>query len=178
MPCIDSRDTPTMVQVRLKKSKCDQFGKGVSIILAWSYRRRGVPSISGILQYTAIRMNSPPGPFFVLSAGGTVTKQWFTTQIRATLQGLGLPQDQYAGHSFRIGAATMAALAGIPDSAIQTLGRWRSGIPAVHQDPAQPTGYVCQDPVGRHSPNCVWNSDPISYLILTFIANSLCFGDI
>lgn len=42
------------------------------------------------------------------------------------LRTAGFPQDHYAGHSFRIGAATMAALAGIADSTIQILGRWHS----------------------------------------------------
>jgi len=37
-----------------------------------------------------------------------------------------LPQDQYAGHTFRIGAETAAALAEVEDSIIQTLGRWQS----------------------------------------------------
>ena len=33
----------------------------------------------------------------------------------------------YSGHSFRIGAATAAAQAGLEDSTIQLLGRWSSG---------------------------------------------------
>lgn len=40
-------------------------------------------------------------------------------------QVVGLPDHEYA--SFRIGAATSAALAGIEDSTIQLLGRWQSG---------------------------------------------------
>jgi hypothetical protein len=42
------------------------------------------------------------------------------------LDSVGAPQHQYAGHSFRIGAATTAALAGVEDSIICTLGRWHS----------------------------------------------------
>ena len=58
--------------------------------------------------------------------GRAITKPWFVTQIREILQKAGLPQQDYAGHSFRIGAATSAALAGVEDSTIQTLGRWHS----------------------------------------------------
>ena len=36
------------------------------------------------------------------------------------------PQGDYAGHSFRIGDATSAALAGVEDSTIQALGRRQS----------------------------------------------------
>ena len=45
-----------------------------------------------------------------------------SSQIRGVLNNIGLPQHQYAGHSFRIGAGTTAALAGVEDSVIQTLG--------------------------------------------------------
>ena len=38
----------------------------------------------------------------------------------------GVEASKYSGHSFRIGAATTAASAGIEDSLIKTLGRWES----------------------------------------------------
>ncbi|XP_064407704.1 uncharacterized protein LOC135352451 [Halichondria panicea] len=121
---IDSRDNPSMVQVRLRKSKCDQFGKGAQIILGNTGTR--LCPVSAILRYTEARKSQPQGPFFLLSSGVPVTKMWFTAQIRDILRLLGLPQDDYAGHSFRIGAATTAAMVGIADSSIQTLGRWQS----------------------------------------------------
>ena len=42
------------------------------------------------------------------------------------LQQAGLNQSDYASHSFRIGAATTAAAAGIPTWLIMKLGRWTS----------------------------------------------------
>ena len=68
----------------------------------------------------------PSGPFFLNAEKGVITKPWFVGQFRDILRNIGLPQHQYAGHSFRIGAATTAALAGVEDSMIQTLGRWHS----------------------------------------------------
>jgi len=49
----------------------------------------------------------------------------FTTRNRQALQTLGLPQDNFTGHSFRIGTATSTAQAGI-DSKIRKMGRWDS----------------------------------------------------
>ena len=47
--------------------------------------------------------------------------------MRNALQAIGLPYQNFAGHSFRIGAATAAARAGVEDSKIQAMGRWSSG---------------------------------------------------
>ena len=46
--------------------------------------------------------------------------------VRAALQKAGVKDQDYCGHSFRIGAATTAARKGVEDSIIKTLGRWES----------------------------------------------------
>ena len=38
----------------------------------------------------------------------------------------GLNPSDYAGHSFRIGAATTAGVCGISDATIEMLGRWEN----------------------------------------------------
>ena len=46
--------------------------------------------------------------------------------VRSALEASGINPSNYAGHSFRIGAATMAASCGLQDSLIKTLGWWES----------------------------------------------------
>ena len=55
-----------------------------------------------------------------------LTRDRLVKELRAALQKAGLDPKTYAGHSFRIGAATVAHAQGIDDSTIMTLGRWRS----------------------------------------------------
>ena len=81
--------------------------------------------VTAVLDYIRQRRD-PPGPFFIRLNKQPVKKAWFVQQVRQVIQSLGLPEQHYAGHSFRIGAATSAALAGIEDSTIQALGRWQS----------------------------------------------------
>jgi len=81
--------------------------------------------VAAVLSYTACRGNQP-GPFFITSAKLPLTKPEFVREFRKVLDALGLPVQQYAGHSFHIGAAAIAALAGMEDSAIQLLGQWQS----------------------------------------------------
>ena len=89
------------------------------------YWLRDLCPVAAVLSYAAAR-GSHQGPFFVTSNARPLTKQEFINEIRRVLARLGLPDNEYAGHSFRIGAATSAALAGIKDSTIQLLGRWQS----------------------------------------------------
>ena len=120
---VDDRANPNMVRIRLKRSKTDQEGSGADIILG----RTGLPlcPVAAMLGYIATR-GARMAPFFLDSKGRALTKPAFVAELRAILVSLGYPQDQYAGHSFRIGAATSAALAGVEDSTIQLMGRWHS----------------------------------------------------
>ena len=56
----------------------------------------------------------------------TSSNRQFTKELRILLAQDGHHPAHYAGHSFRIGAATTAASQGLPHWLIQTLGRWSS----------------------------------------------------
>ena len=75
--------------------------------------------------YLASRKGDP-GPFFKFKDGLPLTRQKFVAKVREVLEEVGLDPKMYAGHSFRIGAATMPAARGVEDSVIKTLGWWQS----------------------------------------------------
>ena len=104
----DSR--PHMIRVFLKRSKTDQFGRGVSIFLGPT--GDDLCPVSAVLAYVAIRGNSP-GAFFQSADGLPLTKAKFVARFRAVLVRAGVSTIGYSGHSFRIGAATAASRAGI-----------------------------------------------------------------
>ena len=120
---VDNPHSPTTLKLRLKKSKTNQLGNGVDVYVG----RTDSPlcPVGAGLDYMVAR-GSDPGPFFKFSDGSPLTQSKFTQEVREVLQALGLPYLEFAGHSFRIGAATAAAKAGIEDSVIRTLGRWNS----------------------------------------------------
>ena len=115
--------TRRMVQIHLKVSKCDQFGGGTNIVLGAT--DDALCPVKAMVLFVTERGCSL-GPFFHKASGETATKSWFVGKVREILAKCGLNQSDFAGHSFGIGAATTAALAGIEDSAIQVLGRWHS----------------------------------------------------
>ena len=65
--------------------------------------------------YLALRPPTP-GPLFVFQNGVPLTRVTFVNQLRDALREAGIDSSRYAGHSFRIGAATAAAHAGYSDS--------------------------------------------------------------
>ena len=66
------------------------------------------------------------GPLFKWADGWYLTQEMFVAHVRQALTAACLVATNYAGHSFRISAATTAARCGIQDVLIKTLGRWES----------------------------------------------------
>ena len=81
--------------------------------------------VAAVLAFLAVR-GSGPGPLFKFQDGRPLTRDRLVNHVRSALDTLGLNSSHYAGHSFRIGAATAAAQCGIEDSTIKALGRWES----------------------------------------------------
>jgi len=66
-----------------------------------------------------------PGPLFLLENGQPLSRDRLSSWLRSIFSGAGIPGN-FSSHSFRIGAATVAARNGVPDHLIQALGRWTS----------------------------------------------------
>ncbi len=122
---VDSYDTPSMLSITLKISKTDQEGVGVVLYVGRTYKP--ACPVSAVLSYLVIR--HPPqneGPLFRCNNGSALSRPTLVTWLKSTLNSAGVDSTHFSGHSFRIGAASTAAARGIPDSTIQTMGRWSS----------------------------------------------------
>ena len=62
----------------------------------------------------------------MLKTEPTLTMDRFVSNVRELLHQSGMDPKKYAGHSFRIGAATTASRQGINEATIKMLGRWES----------------------------------------------------
>ena len=120
---IDSSDDPRCVSIRIKQSKTDPFRMGISIHL--NKTDQPLCPVAALLSYLVVR-GTQDGPLFQFENGTPLTRPCLVAELRKGLKSASLDPSAYAGHSFRIGAATTAAACGIPVDVIKTLGRWRS----------------------------------------------------
>ncbi|XP_055344929.1 uncharacterized protein LOC129592827 [Paramacrobiotus metropolitanus] len=123
--------------ISIRRSKTDQFGHGYRITLVST--NRSVCPVTAIRNYAAVKIpTQQPHPFFLQEDGQFVTR----TQVDRWLQIFlnGTPgRERYSTHSFRIGAASTATSNGTPDSAIKTIGRWKSSCFTRYVRTAVPT---------------------------------------
>ena len=119
---VDRYIEPTVLLVSIKCSKTDPFRKGYTLRLGVS--RSEVCAVKAVLHYLHMR-GGGEGPLFQHQNGLPLTRSKLTFWLREAVPRAGL-QGNYSGHSFRIGAASTAAEAGVPDHLIKTMGRWTS----------------------------------------------------
>ena len=111
------------IQVTIKASKTDPFCVGMTIfIAATGYPVCPFQALEKYLYYCKCHK----GPLFKFSNGNYLTRQALASIVKKGLASYGISPSAYSTHSFHIGAASTAAAAGIPDSLIKSLGRWRS----------------------------------------------------
>ena len=113
----------TTVQITLKKAKNDQFRKGHTIYLGKTTHT--VCPVDALVHYLAIQ-GGTPGPLFLLPNNQSLTRASFSSALKKAFQDLHMDHCQFNTHSFRIGAATSAKRAGVSDSHLKALGRWKS----------------------------------------------------
>lgn len=116
------------VALHLRKSKTDQQHRGV--VLYAGHAAHAVCAVCALktnlkIQHARPR-STPSDPLFQLSSGLPLARSDLTTFLSMLLRLVGLDPQHYSGHSFRIGGATSATIAGLNDYEIKLLGRWSS----------------------------------------------------
>ena len=124
-----ARDIATknnVLTVHIKASKTDPFRRGSNIIIAQS----GSPicAVNAYVDYCCLKSSKHDLlPAFIFANGSFLTRHSLAEILRCLLRSAGVEDaTKFSTHSFRSGAATTAAKAGLPTWLIKTLGRWRS----------------------------------------------------
>ena len=113
----------SMIRIHLKRSKTDPLGKGINIFLGAT--GQDICPVTALSNFLFVRPKGQ-GPLFVLADGAPLLRSQFIEKVRKALSYANIDEGKYSGHSFRIGAATSAAAAGVPDHMIKMMGRWES----------------------------------------------------
>ncbi|XP_029451848.1 uncharacterized protein LOC115088071 isoform X1 [Rhinatrema bivittatum] len=111
------------VRLFIPRSKTDQTGKGAVVALLCDAQRSVCP-VRLAHGYMRLRPNVE-GPFFIHEDSFPLTRFQFSKVLGSAIHKAGGDPRYYSLHSFRIGAATAAAEAGMSDTEIKGLGRWK-----------------------------------------------------
>ena len=108
----------------INSSKTDQFHYGQAVYITKS--DSSICPVAAMRQYVQSCGGNRNAPLFTFKTGEPLTRHSCLLHLRNILAAAGYQPHAFNTHSFRIGAATSAAQAGIPTPQIKLLGRWRS----------------------------------------------------
>ena len=111
------------LNVHVKVSKADPFHNGSNLIIHAT--GSSICPVRAMTKYlnTTTHYNKP---LFIFCNGSYLTHNSLTSILRALLGRVSSETSRYSSHSFRIGAATTAAAANVPDWLIKVMGNWAS----------------------------------------------------
>ncbi|XP_075126878.1 integrase/recombinase xerD homolog [Leptodactylus fuscus] len=112
------------VDIRLRRSKIDQTGRG-AIIRLFEVQGCIMCPVLCVKDFLELRRDDF-GPLLIHSNGSFLSCFQFQGVLRHCLSKLGLNTKGFSGHCFRIGAATEAARRGLGEDVIHRIGRWES----------------------------------------------------
>ena len=107
------------------KSYKHSKGKQQTVFISCCKHDSNECPVHALHDYLILRMPSK-GPLFTFMDDTPISRSFFTQQLKLSLAWAGCSTKSYKGHSFRIGAATSALMAGLAESKIQTMDRWSS----------------------------------------------------
>ena len=119
---VDSHSHPRAILAQIKASKTDPYRKGFTLRLCAT--AGDICPVQTVIQYLHLR-GGQSGPLFMEQNGKPLTRTTYATLLQANTARAGI-LGNYSSHSLRIGAATTAAQAGVPDHLIKNLGRGQS----------------------------------------------------
>ncbi|CAC5390600.1 unnamed protein product [Mytilus coruscus] len=106
-------------------SKTDQTGCSTTLILSSNDNDDEICVVKTLKDYLHLRPDCQ-GQLLCHLNQNKLTRFQFLDVLRSALNFLSLNPEEFNTHSFRIGAATTAALEGKTDEEIQSMGRWNS----------------------------------------------------
>ena len=116
------------LSLHIRKSKTDQVQQGVWLYTGHS--KHTVCAVCAMKKNLKVQRNRPgsttSSPLYTLSSGHPLTRRHLSTFLSDLVRLPGLDPRKYSGHSFRIGGATTASIAGLNDYEIKMMGRWSS----------------------------------------------------
>jgi hypothetical protein len=114
-------NNPTCCAISIQRSKNSTNPQTIHI----HQQQANICPVRALQNYLMFR-GSRQGLLFLLPCHKPVTREKFCSHLHRSITWAGLDPKRYKSHSFRIGAATSAAMNGVNEATIQTLGRWKS----------------------------------------------------
>ena len=129
--CGLSSDTLAEIVIDVLSAKNDAMGSGHRLAfkrVKVAGRPVGQPFdlAEDMWRYAVWARPTEDGPFFVYRNSIRLSYHSYTKNIKMTATRLGFADKFFSTHSLRIGGASALAAAGVRDSTIQLMGRWKS----------------------------------------------------